>query len=131
MQASLLLVQSSVYDEIASHIATPSERRTNTFVPPLTNVARFGMNDPMWNSGPEFKNTYDASIPDHGAISNPCAINARDGNIAALDARTGKHLWHFQTGAVIAATPISYAVDGRQYMAVAAGNFVYGFALPQ
>src|SRR5262245_54359076 len=55
----------------------------------------------------------------------------RDGNVAALDARTGKHLWHFQTGAVIAATPISYAVDGRQYMAVAAGNFVYGFALPQ
>jgi outer membrane protein assembly factor BamB len=55
----------------------------------------------------------------------------RDGNVAALDARTGKHLWHFQTGAVIAATPISYAVDGRQYMAVAAGNFVYAFALPQ
>ncbi|HEU4890890.1 MAG TPA: PQQ-dependent dehydrogenase, methanol/ethanol family [Vicinamibacterales bacterium] len=55
----------------------------------------------------------------------------RDGNVAALDARTGKPLWHFQTGAAIAATPISYAVDGRQYMAVAAGNFVYGFALPQ
>jgi outer membrane protein assembly factor BamB len=55
----------------------------------------------------------------------------RDGNVAALDARSGKHLWHFQTGAVIAATPISYSVDGRQYMAVAAGNFVYGFALPQ
>jgi hypothetical protein len=27
--------------------------------------------------------------------------------------------------------PMTYSVDGRQYMAVAAGNFVYGFALPQ
>ena len=42
---------------IAVHSASPSERRTNTFVPPLTNVERFGMNVPMWKSGPEFKNT--------------------------------------------------------------------------
>ncbi len=55
----------------------------------------------------------------------------RDGNIAALDARTGAPLWHFQTGAALAASPISYAVDGRQFVALAAGNFVYGFALPE
>jgi alcohol dehydrogenase (cytochrome c) len=55
----------------------------------------------------------------------------RDGHIAALDAKTGKPLWRFQTGATIAASPISYAVDGRQFVAVAAGNFVYGFALPE
>jgi alcohol dehydrogenase (cytochrome c) len=54
----------------------------------------------------------------------------RDGNVAALDAKTGKALWHFQTGAAMASAPISYSVDGRQYVAVAAGNFVYGFALP-
>ena len=41
----------------------------------------------------------------------------RDGNIIALDARTGKHLWHFQTGGNMAASPMSYAVDGRQYVA--------------
>ena len=55
----------------------------------------------------------------------------RDGNILALDARSGAHLWHFQTGGNLAASPISYAVDGRQYIAIAAGNVVYAFALPE
>jgi alcohol dehydrogenase (cytochrome c) len=55
----------------------------------------------------------------------------RDGNIVALDARSGAHLWHFQTNANIAASPMSYAIDGRQYVAIAAGNSVYAFALPQ
>ena len=54
----------------------------------------------------------------------------RDGNLVALDAATGKHLWHFQTGANLAASPISYAVGGRQFVAVAAGNAIYTFALP-
>jgi len=55
----------------------------------------------------------------------------RDGNVVALDARSGAHLWHFQTGANISASPISYAVDGRQFIAIAAGNTVYAFALPE
>jgi alcohol dehydrogenase (cytochrome c) len=52
-----------------------------------------------------------------------------DGNLVALDATTGTHLWHFQTGATMAASPISYAVDGRQFVAIAAGSTVYAFAL--
>ena len=55
----------------------------------------------------------------------------KDGNIVALDAKAGRHLWHFQTGATIAASPMSYAVDDRQFVAVSAGNTVYAFALPQ
>ena len=55
----------------------------------------------------------------------------RDGNLAALDARDGRHLWHFQTGANIAASPMSYAVGGRQFVAIAAGHTLYAFALPQ
>jgi PQQ-dependent dehydrogenase (methanol/ethanol family) len=55
----------------------------------------------------------------------------RDGNIAALDAKSGKPLWHFQTGSNIAASPMSYAVEGRQFVAIAAGNAVYAFALPE
>jgi PQQ-dependent dehydrogenase (methanol/ethanol family) len=55
----------------------------------------------------------------------------RDGNLVALDARTGKHLWHAKTGANMAASPMSYAVDGRQFIAIAAGNTVYAFALPE
>jgi PQQ-dependent dehydrogenase (methanol/ethanol family) len=53
----------------------------------------------------------------------------RDGNLVALDATTGAHLWHFQTGGNMSASPISYAVDGRQFVAIAAGSTVYAFAL--
>lgn len=53
-----------------------------------------------------------------------------NGNLIALDAQTKKALWHFQTGDSIAAAPISYAVDGRQYVAISAGNALYSFALP-
>jgi PQQ-dependent dehydrogenase (methanol/ethanol family) len=55
----------------------------------------------------------------------------RDGNIAAFDAKSGKPLWHFQTGGSMAASPMSYAVDGRQFVAIAAGNTLYAFALPE
>jgi alcohol dehydrogenase (cytochrome c) len=54
----------------------------------------------------------------------------RDGNLVALDARSGAHLWHFQTGASMAASPMSFAVDGRQFVAISAGNTLYAFALP-
>ena len=57
--------------------------------------------------------------------------SARDGNIIALDAKTGKHLWHYQTGGNHAAAPISYAIDGRQYIALTAGNVLFSFTLPQ
>lgn len=48
----------------------------------------------------------------------------------ALDAKTGAELWHFDAGGEIGAAPISYALDGRQYIALAAGHVIYAFALP-
>ena len=56
--------------------------------------------------------------------------SAADGNLIALDSKTGKLLWRFQTGGRIAASPMSYSVDGKQYVAVSAGNVLYSFALP-
>ena len=53
-----------------------------------------------------------------------------DGNLIALDSRTGKYLWHYQTGARIVSSPISYAVDGKQYIAIAAQSTLFVFALP-
>ena len=41
----------------------------------------------------------------------------------AFDARTGKVVWKFQTGGVIIAPPVSYALNGKQYIAVGAGAF--------
>jgi alcohol dehydrogenase (cytochrome c) len=57
--------------------------------------------------------------------------SSRDGNFIALDAGTGKSLWRYQTGAAMSASPMSFAVDGRQYVAVASGDTIYCFALPQ
>ena len=44
-----------------------------------------------------------------------------DGTFNAYSAKTGQHLWEFQTGAPIMAAPISYAVDGEQYISVLTG----------
>jgi alcohol dehydrogenase (cytochrome c) len=54
-----------------------------------------------------------------------------EGNFLALDMKHGRPLWHFRTGGLIAASPFSYAVDGEQYVAIAAGNVIYSFALPR
>jgi alcohol dehydrogenase (cytochrome c) len=48
----------------------------------------------------------------------------------AVDARSGKPLWHFTTGQHFGASPMTYAVDGKQYVAIAAGNDIFTFALP-
>jgi alcohol dehydrogenase (cytochrome c) len=48
----------------------------------------------------------------------------------AADASTGKSLWHFNTGQTLHASPMSYAVQGRQYVAIASGNDLFSFALP-
>jgi alcohol dehydrogenase (cytochrome c) len=47
----------------------------------------------------------------------------------AVDARTGAPLWHFQTGQDFHASPMSYAVNGQQYVAIASGSDVFSFAL--
>jgi len=53
-----------------------------------------------------------------------------EGNLLGLDARTGQPLWHFQTNRQIMASPMSYSVDGAQFVAICAGNTLYVFALP-
>ena len=48
----------------------------------------------------------------------------------AVDANTGHVLWHFNTGQVMRASPMSYTVDGVQYVVIAAGGDVFSFSLP-
>jgi alcohol dehydrogenase (cytochrome c) len=52
------------------------------------------------------------------------------GGLEAVAARTGRALWQFNTGQSMHASPMSYAVDGTQYVAIAAGSDVISFALP-
>jgi len=56
---------------------------------------------------------------------------SNEGQFFALDARTGRPLWHFQTGGMINANPIAFSEGGRQHVAVAAGNALVVFALPE
>jgi glucose dehydrogenase len=52
-----------------------------------------------------------------------------NGRFDAFDAATGELLWHYQASAGVNAPPITYAVNGRQYVAVAAGgNSLFGYA---
>ena len=52
-----------------------------------------------------------------------------DGYFFALNAFTGKELWHISLGGRVHAAPITFAVDGKQYITIAAGNVVYTFGL--
>jgi alcohol dehydrogenase (cytochrome c) len=54
-----------------------------------------------------------------------------EGNFIALNAKTGKALWHFGAGASIPSSPMSYAVDGRQFVAISTANVLYTFAAPE
>jgi alcohol dehydrogenase (cytochrome c) len=53
-----------------------------------------------------------------------------EGNFIALDAPSGKALWHFQMGGEVYASPMAFAIDGKEYVAIAAGSAVYAFGLP-
>jgi PQQ-dependent dehydrogenase (methanol/ethanol family) len=54
-----------------------------------------------------------------------------DGNGAfiAADAKNGKLLWHFNTGQSWKAGPMTYTVDGNQYIGMAAGSTILAFSL--
>jgi quinoprotein glucose dehydrogenase len=63
-----------------------------------------------------------------------------DGYFRAFDSRTGKVLWEYGLPASGQATPMSYVLDGRQYVVIAAGghgklgtkqgDYLMAFALP-
>ena len=56
--------------------------------------------------------------------------SSNDGNLIALEARTGRYLWHYYTGANIVASPMSYAVGGKQYVGIASQSAIFVFAIP-
>ena len=60
-------------------------------------------------------------------------IGEPDGYLYALDARDGRELWRFQTGAAIGTSPLMYEANGEQYLAVFAGGtgIPYGASAPR
>jgi alcohol dehydrogenase (cytochrome c) len=53
----------------------------------------------------------------------------REGYFQALNAKTGALLWKVNLGGPMIAAPITYQVDGKQYVAIASGNSLFSFAL--
>ena len=53
------------------------------------------------------------------------------GNALALNTSDGKTLWHAGTGAGMQTSPISYELDGRQYIVFGSGSVMFAWALPQ
>jgi alcohol dehydrogenase (cytochrome c) len=51
------------------------------------------------------------------------------GEFTALDARSGKALWHFNTGQQITASPVAYSWKAEDYIAIAAGSDIVAFGL--
>src|SRR5207253_4199765 len=52
------------------------------------------------------------------------------GAFAAAESRTGKLLWHFQASENWKASPMTYIVRGKQYVAVSARSNIISFGLP-
>jgi len=79
----------------------------------------------------EFKMT---DVTDSGILttaSDVLFVGGREGYFYALDARNGSVLWRMTVGGQVANGPMTYSVGGKQYVAVAAGNSLFSFALRQ
>lgn len=72
--------------------------------------------------------------PSGGALSTATGLvfaGDTDGNFIALDAGSGRDLWHRQVGAGIYSTAITYELDGNQYVVIPAGSTLFAFSLSQ
>jgi alcohol dehydrogenase (cytochrome c) len=55
-----------------------------------------------------------------------------EGRLNAFESRTGKRLWSYRTGSrIYGAGPMSYMLDGRQYILIPSGVTIVAFALPE
>jgi alcohol dehydrogenase (cytochrome c) len=73
-----------------------------------------------------------ADVTDSGVLSTASDLvfaGGREGYFFALDARTGEQLWKTSVGGQVSAGPMSYSVNGKQYVAIAAGSALFVYAL--
>lgn len=71
-------------------------------------------------------------VTDSGVLATASDLvfaGSREGYFYALDARTGAVLWKSMTGGQVSAGPMTYEVNGMQYVSVASGNALFTFGL--
>ena len=72
------------------------------------------------------------SAPRAGTLSTAGGLvfaGDMEGYLIAVDAQAGKELWHFQTGSPLFASPMTYSLDGMQYVTIPSGSALFTFAL--
>jgi PQQ-dependent dehydrogenase (methanol/ethanol family) len=76
-----------------------------------------------------------STAPNYGGVLSTAGgvvfYSESSGAFAAVDAKTGRALWHFETSESPKASPMTYMAGGRQYVAIASGSNVLAFALPE
>jgi alcohol dehydrogenase (cytochrome c) len=75
-----------------------------------------------------------SDVTDAGVLTTASDVlftGGREGYFFAIDARNGELLWKATVGGQVQSGPMTYSVNGRQYVAVAAGNSLFCFALRQ
>jgi len=73
-----------------------------------------------------------APSPEGGVLttaSNVLFAGGRDGQFVAVDARDGKLLWETNLGPSVSAGPMTYMVNGKQYVTIQCGSALYTFTL--
>ena len=71
-------------------------------------------------------------VTDSGILTTASDLlftGGREGYFQALDARTGDLLWKASVGGSVSAAPVTYRLDGKQYVAIAAGHALFVYAL--
>jgi alcohol dehydrogenase (cytochrome c) len=102
------------------YVPDPAKRISGDFraLDPLTGVEKWRF--------PLFNNPYGGVLTTGGGIA---FAGDSDGNFIALDARSGKDLWHVQLGAAVYAAAVTYRLDDTQYVLVPAGAGLFCFAV--
>jgi alcohol dehydrogenase (cytochrome c) len=72
-------------------------------------------------------NSWGGVLSTEGGVLFACEDS---GNFTALDVRDGALLWKFPANVLWKASPMTYSIDGRQHVAIAAGGTILAFALP-
>ena len=71
-------------------------------------------------------------VTDSGILTTASDLlftGGREGYFYAMDARTGAKLWQITLGGQVAAGPMTFQVDGKQYVSIAAGGGMFTFGL--
>jgi alcohol dehydrogenase (cytochrome c) len=115
-----------VYKEGTSYWATSAraqatEHQTGrvTAIDPLTGLVKWKF--------PLYSSPWAGTLATSG---NLVFAGDEDGYLMALQADTGKLLWRVNTGSRIVTSPITYELDGKQYLTMPSGSAVLTFALP-